>query len=193
MDNEDRILQSAEKIFIRDGYNGARMKAIADDAKVNKAMLHYYFKSKDKLFQKIFLAKISFFLPKIGAIFFSDKGILEKLDAFVDAYMDLLIANPNIPAFIINTVNKYPDFIRVFPKDVLQGVISYIEVEVEAGRIKQVDARQFLISVIAMCVFPFAARPILRHVMSLEGELMDEFFVLRKKEVKTYIRAILEI
>jgi AcrR family transcriptional regulator len=79
---EQKILEAARKIFLAKGLDGARMQDIADEAGINKAMLHYYFRSKDKLFEKIFAEVAGHFLPKIMAIFESKKVCLKKLKPF---------------------------------------------------------------------------------------------------------------
>src|SRR5690349_22190096 len=97
---QDRILDAARKVFVRKGMAGARMQDIADEAGINKALLHYYFRSKEKLFEQIF-KELSFqFLPRVNAIFESDGSLFEKIEMFCSEYISKMIENPFIPLFI---------------------------------------------------------------------------------------------
>lgn len=193
MNNKEKIIAAAEKIFVRDGFDGARMSAISKEAGVNKAMLHYYFSDKANLFEQIFKMKSSKFFPKISAYFLIEGKVEEKMDYFIDHYMDLLLSNAKITPFVICTMNKYPSFIRAFPKGFIEGVITYIQLESDAGKIKKLDARQFFMSVIGMCVFPFIGKPVIKHMMNIEETVFDTILQERKEEVKMYVRAILRV
>ncbi|MCB0637242.1 MAG: TetR/AcrR family transcriptional regulator [Lewinella sp.] len=192
MTTEDKIQQAAEKVFIRDGYDGARMQAIADEAGINKALLHYYFKSKEGLFRQVVTAKISSFLPGLGAYFFSEKGLIDKMEYFVDAYLDLLQENPDLPPFMLQTMRKQPEFLDTFPRGIIQGILDYIQSEVAAGKVREVNPRQFLVSVLSMCIFPYVASPMLRHFMDMDAKVLQTFLTERRAEIKRYVRTILE-
>src|SRR3712207_2537327 len=99
---EQRILQAAKTVFMHRGMAGARMQDIADEAGINKAMLHYYFRSKEKLFEVIFREAIGKFLPKINATIALDCSLFEKIHIFCREYITVLMENPYIPLFIIN-------------------------------------------------------------------------------------------
>src|SRR3954454_20198668 len=105
---EERILAAAQKVFLAKGMDGARMQDIADEAGINKALLHYYFRSKDKLFEQIFLDVASALLPRIFAILESDRGLFEKIENFCDEYISQLIETPYVPIFILNEINRQP-------------------------------------------------------------------------------------
>lgn len=178
-------------MFIRNGYDGARMQDIATNAGINKALLHYYFRSKENLFEKIFQSKLKDFLPKLSTILFSEVSLIEKMELFVDQYMDLLTKNPYLPIFVLQTVHKNPDFIKELPKEIMQGLIEYFNGEIEKGKIKKVDPEQFIPSLIGMCVFPFAANPVIKHMFAFDNKQFDQFIQQRKKALKAYVRAIL--
>lgn len=192
MDKSQEILNAAEEVFVEKGYYGARMQAIADKAKINKAMLHYYFKNKDNLFQKIFISKVAFFIPKVDAILGSPQTPIQKIEAFVDTYMDMLSNNPKIPPFLINTINKYPKFVEVLPTQLATKTIDLFHEEIEAGRFKKVDPKQFFISLISMCVFPFMAKPLVGKLLDVQDDQFPLFIEQRRHEIKAYVRAILE-
>ncbi|MEI8060129.1 MAG: TetR/AcrR family transcriptional regulator, partial [Ferruginibacter sp.] len=139
---EEKILAAARKIFTTQGMSGARMQDIADEAGINKAMLHYYFRDKEKLFELIFLQEAEKFFPKINTIFESDLPLFDKIEQFVSQYIDEMVANPYLPWFILNELNRDADrFLskiwdmkhRPNPVKLLQQ----IEREVKKGTIKK--------------------------------------------------------
>ena len=106
---EGKLLAAAKKVFTTKGMAGARMQDIADEAGINKAMLHYYFRDKDKLFEVIFLQEAEKFFPKINTIFESDLPLFEKIEQFVNEYIDEMVENPYLPWFILNELNRDAD------------------------------------------------------------------------------------
>src|SRR6187402_2554521 len=94
---QEKILAAARKVFTTKGMAGARMQDIADEAGINKALLHYYFRDKDKLFETIFMEEAQRFFPKINAIFQSDDPLFEKIEKFVNEYIDEMQENPYLP------------------------------------------------------------------------------------------------
>ncbi len=191
MTTEEKIIEAAEAIFIRDGYDGARMQDIATSAGINKALLHYYFRSKENLFQKIFRAKLGTFLPKVGAILFTEISLIEKIEHLIEKYLDFLSKNPFLPIFIFQTVHRNPEFVVDLPKDVMLSLVDYFNMEIEKGSIRRVDPLQFIPSLIGMCIFPFLARPIVQHMLNLDDPSYQALLASREEELKKYVRSIL--
>lgn len=189
---EQRILQAAIAVFLRDGYDGARMQQIAQEAGMNQALIHYYFRSKEKLFEKIFSEKMKDFLPRVHALFFSpDLTFVEKLELYIENYMELLKNNPFVPRFMACNAHKYPAFMALLPTDFAESMLAYFRIEIESGRIRQVDPRQFFLSLLGMCIVPFAFRPVVSQIMHLDEAGFDALLRERTEEIKEYIRRIL--
>src|SRR3954463_1613260 len=106
---EQKILEAAKQVFFDKGMHGARMQDIADKAGINKAMLHYYFRSKEKLFEKIFTEVAGHFLPRIATILASENSVLEKIDTFCAEYISQVMQTPYVPIFILNEINRQPE------------------------------------------------------------------------------------
>src|SRR5271169_392301 len=106
---KEKILAAAKKVFMTKGMAGARMQDIADEAGINKALLHYYFRSKDKLFEMIYLEEAKKFFPKISMIFQSELPLFEKIKQFADEYISEILENPYLPWFVFNEINRDPD------------------------------------------------------------------------------------
>ena len=109
-ETEKSILKAAKLVFYKKGLAAARMQEIADEANINKAMLHYYFRSKQKLFEAVFIQAFRELAPLLNTIFNSDKPIFEKIRDFVDSYITFVTDNPYLPTFIIQEVNINPHF-----------------------------------------------------------------------------------
>lgn len=188
---EKEILEAAKRVFQVKGMYGARMQEIADEAGINKAMLHYYFRSKDKLFDAVFQDAAKNFFSKIRELFSVEKPLLEKIEYFVENYVDLLLHNSFIPAFIITEVHQNPDRIKnVFLESgvsVEMQFINDIKSAISLGIIHPIDPKQLIINIIALCVFPVAAKPIIKTMLSFNDEDYLQFVKTRKKEVSKFI------
>ena len=135
---EERILAAAKKVFTTKGMAGARMQDIADEAGINKALVHYYFRDKDKLFEVVFLEEAQKFFPKINAIFNSEAPLFEKIQNFVTEYIDEMQENPYLPWFVMNELHRDPDqfMYKIWGKDNLPRpgkFLEQIEKEVRKG------------------------------------------------------------
>ena len=108
---ESSILDAAKRIFQNKGMDGARMQEIADEANINKAMLHYYFRSKELLFEAVFTNAFALLAPQLNAILNDDSSIEEKIKKFTFNYISFIIKHPYLPNFIIQELNRNPDFI----------------------------------------------------------------------------------
>jgi AcrR family transcriptional regulator len=188
---EKKILDAAKIVFLEKGFDGARMQEIADEAKINKALLHYYFRSKDKLFDAIFKDAFQQFLPHIAEIMMTEKPLFEKLEAFIDSYITMLSNNPHLPSFVMHEINRNPERIV----NIIKGsgikpefLEMAIQKEVKAGVIMPVKPIHLIVNIIAMCLFPFMARPIIQGFMfNGSPEAYKKFLAERKKEVTSFI------
>jgi len=188
---EEKILNAAQTVFTRKGMDGARMQEIADEAGINKALLHYYFRSKQKLFESIFSVVFSKAFPNIQQFLTSDIPVEEKMGRFIEKYIDLLLKNPYLPSFILKEINRDSEFLAKVIKK--QGanpgdIFKVFEKEMDAGTIKRMDPRELMINVISLSVFPFAAKPLMQ-IMFFENDkkAYREFLKQRKVTVKRFV------
>jgi AcrR family transcriptional regulator len=188
---EAKILEAARKVFVRKGMDGARMQEIADEAGINKALLHYYFRSKEKLFSAVFSEIFGNFFSSLGQVLVSEVSLDEKISFFTGHYIDMISANPFVPQFILNEVNRDPQSLvalvsraGVSPNILLQ--VMNRQIEEEAG--KKVDTRHLLVSILGMLIFPFVARPLLQLVFfDNDTNQYNAFLQERKEFVKLMI------
>ncbi len=189
---EEKILSAAKEIFTKRGFVAARMQEIADAAEINKGLLHYYFKSKDKLFQAVFEEAFLEFVVEINKLFEANIPFFEKLEAIVESYLDMLLKNPALPSFIINEINRDPEkFIEnTFKNMDLPNPLSFlgqIQLEIQAGNIRPVNPFHLLINIVSLCVFPFIARPLIQNLVQIDRETYMKFMEDRKKEVVDFL------
>jgi len=190
---EEKILAAAKKVFMRDGLQGARMEDIAKEADVNKALLHYYFRSKRKLFEIIFEEARSKMLPRAKEIFESDIPFFKKLEKFIHSYFDLLSDSPFLPLFIINEVHKNPqkfmeqsgllDAIR----PTMMLFVQNLNEEIERGNVKPIAPTQLLMNIISMCIFSFLGKPLFQMMANMDELQYQLFLQQRKDEVVKFI------
>jgi len=180
---EDKILEAAKEEFLQKGFDGARMQQIAERAGINKALLNYYFRSKENLFKAIFKNALGEFIPKIMTTFQSEIPFLEKIKLFIDGYIDMLIKNPHLPVFIISEIHRNP---KLIPEILInQGVkpeIIFKAISKEL-KIKNINPLHLMVNVLSMCIFPFAASPIIKGVFFKQNEIKFNQFIKERKKI----------
>lgn len=188
---EEKILDAAKTVFIAKGMDGARMQEIADEAGINKALLHYYFRSKERLFEAIFSQIVKYAFPEITRIISSDEPIVSKIEQVIDAYLGLLLKHPFIPGFIMKELSRDPSgLFKMIVKFGFDPQIVYNQIQkaMDNGEIKKMDPYHLVVNIISMCVFPFAARPILHHLIFKEdNQALAKFYAERATIVKQFV------
>ena len=191
-DTEQRILDAAHRVFIRRGTAGARMQEIADEAGVNKALLHYYFRSKSRLADAVFQRVARGIFGRLSEAAGSDVELEDKVRQIIGIYLDQLSKSPYVPAYVISELNQHPERARQFfdavrpsddPKGVppfLAKVASQIQAGVRAGTMRPIPPQQFIANLVSLCVFPFAARPMLVAILGLDDRAFKDFIAERK-------------
>jgi len=189
---EEKILTAAREVFFQKGFSGARMQDIADEAGINKALLHYYFRSKEKLFETIFREAFEKLVPQIVIAFSSDLPFFDKIRAFCHAYVTMAVDNPFIPIFILNEMHTNPEgFQKTFgdipgkvPHTLLKTVIKKA---VDDDLIRPIDPPQLIMNILSLCMFPTISRPMFQLVMNISDTQFKKMSELRKTEVADFI------
>jgi len=188
---EQKILEAAKQVFMEKGLDGARMQDIADKAGINKALLHYYFRSKEKLFEMIFMEEARKFMPKVTSIMMSELTLFEKVEKFVGQYIDTLLQNPLLPIFILNEINRNPKeaIKKIFgnQRPPIEKVEEHIAKLVKKGEIKPIKGHELMINMVSLCIFPFLARPMVQWVTKTNDEEFLKLMELRKKTVVKFV------
>jgi TetR/AcrR family transcriptional regulator len=191
MTTEEKIFNAARIVFQKKGFAGARMQEIADEAGINKAMLHYCFKNKQLLFEAVFMNAFGQLAPQINAIFNCDETVFDKIRKFTHSYISFVIDNPYLPQFVIQEMNNNPEFVMSFlnhenrPNPKL--LISQIEKEIEAGIIKPINPKQLLLDIFSMTVFPFAAQMMVKGIIQISDSEFNQLMKERKTSIAEQI------
>lgn len=189
---EDKIVDAAKTVFVQKGMDGARMQHIADEAGINKALLHYYFRSKDKLFEKVF----TMLFKDIFLIF--DRAVSEEttfeefLEGFIRQYIRMLKSKPFIPQFIIHELNRNPERIVELMQNSnfdKQKLFDLINKAVEEKVIRPIQPVHLITNILSLCVFPFIARPIITG-FALDGDKTryQQYIDERPEEVIAFVK-----
>lgn len=189
---EEKIFEAAREVFHQKGFDGARMQEIADRANINKSMLHYYYRSKDKLFEKVYQLSLMRAIPRIVVLLNEDLPLEEKLQKFVREYLTIIKKNPEIPSFIIRELNTNPSRIQEFFRaQVVKNVQPFLNQISEAsgeGRIvDNLPAEQVVINLISMVIFPFIGKPILQILFEMDDDGFDAFIDQRIDYLPDYV------
>jgi TetR/AcrR family transcriptional regulator len=198
-DTEARILEAARRVFMLRGTAGARMQEIAAEAGVNQALLHYYFRTKDRLAEAVFREAAGRLAPTVLRILGSDEPIEAKVEQFVQAYIDAVRRHPFIPGYILAELHHHPERLAakaeqaggIPPAEIARALIGKLDVQLrtaaEAGALRPIAAAQFVVNLIALCVFPFAARPALTIGLGMDDGAFDRFLDERRASLPSFI------
>ncbi len=193
---EERIKAAARKVFHQKGFAGTRTRDIAEEAGINHAMLNYYFRSKEKLFEMVMMETMAQFFKGVNLMLNDENTSLdEKIDLIVSNYVDLLLKEPELPTFILNEVRPNPQaFVEQNPiKEALTHSVltrQYAEA-VARGEITEPNLMQAILNVIGLVIFPFIAKPILTSIINIPEEQYKALMLQRKTLIPQWIKGIL--
>ncbi len=182
---EERIFEAATEVFIEKGMDGARMQDIADKAGMNKSLLHYYYRTKDRLFNAVFEKTAAEVFKKFAPVFDENLSLEEKIRFFLREHIAFLQKNPRLPSFLLNEINRNPAIVRKYIQKIdVNNLWTTLETqhkgELEKYNITREDIPQFMTSVVGMSVFPFAARVLVSNILERIGCDFDEYIEKRK-------------
>jgi AcrR family transcriptional regulator len=177
-ETQKQILDAAKKIFASKGLAGARMQEIADEAGINKALLHYYYRNKEKLFEQVFEEAIHKLLGPVASFMADDSELFTKIRNLCHHYYAVLIEYPFIPIFVLNEASVNPDrFLRLMK---FEGVMEakdkttkQIEQSIKEGKIRPIDPRELLWNILSLCIFPIISRPVAGKLLYPDVEVSE--------------------
>jgi AcrR family transcriptional regulator len=200
---EQRILDAAHAVFLRRGTAGARMEEIAREAGVNQALLHYYFRTKDRLAEAVFRHAAQQLLPSVIEILGSAIDLEAKVARVVQLELDHLLRTPDLPGYILSELNHHPERARqlisaitgMTPEEARPKVFTVlrqqIDERVQAGTMAAISPDQFVVNLISLCIFPFAARPMLMGLLGFDQAEFTRFIEQRRRLlVPFFLRAL---
>lgn len=142
------------------------MQDIADDAGINRTLLNYYFRSKDKLFEAVFRNALGRFVPGIAAMLRSDISFEEYIPVMVETIIDSMLENPQIPIFVLQELSSNPDRMPQMIKEMgIDPLHAFEKMQGEQCKDSGQDSRQVILNLLSLCLFPFAARPVVTEIL----------------------------
>ncbi len=184
------ILEAAEKLFLEQGLTKTTTGQIAKLAGCNQALVHYYYRTKDNLFDKVFEEKIRLMASNMLTISTTGITLEERVKKMIETHFNFLKQNPKLVAFVLNEINSNPDRLfsladklQQYPKSVLLQLESDLNNEIEKGTIRPISAIDLILTIISLNVTLFLFFPIFQKVLNLSDESMQEVIENRKKEI----------
>lgn len=187
---EHSILEAAQREFLEKGYDGARTTSIARNAGVTHAMLHYYFKTKEQLFERIFKEAIGLMGKSLIGVFTgSDKPVLERIKDTIEFHFNFICENPQLPLFIIREVASRPERFALVKETIsavagglMQALQQDFDEAAKKGEIEKVEASTLMLDMLSLNAFPFLIQPLFQAAMGNKLGNVDKFYETRKKE-----------
>jgi AcrR family transcriptional regulator len=181
---EQNIIDAANRIFTKNGWAGSRMQDIANEANINKAMLHYYFKNKEQLFQMVFKKKIKELVEIVLSSIPENANLETMIRIFVDKYISFISKTPELPLFILNEVYRHPDllddvFSPVVPPVIIQFATE-LEKEINQGKVRPIPIQHLIMNMLSLCIFPIIAKPILKKFLFPDEQMYADMIEERK-------------
>jgi AcrR family transcriptional regulator len=198
-DTEGRILDAARRVFIRRGTAGARMQEIAEEAGVNQALLHYYFRSKARLADRVFVEAAGRLAQTLAPLASESTSLEALIERFVHGYIDAVRQTPFLPAYLLAEMHHHPERTKeliaratgVVPAEMAAGAIARLQrliaAAVAAGAVRPIAPHQLLINVVSLVAFPFAARPVLAGALGLDDAGFQRLLDERRAELPRFI------
>jgi AcrR family transcriptional regulator len=189
---EEKIKEAARTVFLKKGYAATRTRDIAEKAGINLALLNYYFRSKEKLFEIIMYEKMqNFFGVLFPIINDEDSTLEEKVEAVTAKYTELLLSNKDLPIFVLSELRSRPEqFQKLIQKtNFLKDSVLVKQLQEKRGDVHPI---QFMVSIIAMVIFPYVMRPVLQAVSSTPDKQFEMMMRQRNVLIPTWTKAMLK-
>lgn len=195
---EEKILEAAEKLFYERGFAMTHTTDIAREVGCNQALVHYYFRTKEKLFESFFQNKVTLFITAFISTGNEETTFDLKMTRKIEAHFDILRKNPRLPFLLFNEISTNPQRVANFraslgdmPNLLLSAFDKEIEKEVQEGRIRRVKAIDLILSIISMNVIMFIADPIIKALTGASDKEYEKMLDRRKQEnVETILRSL---
>ena len=194
---EEKIFEAATEVFIEKGLDGSRMQDIADRAGMNKSLLHYYYRSKDRLFNAVFEMIAMQMVKKFAPVFDENKSLEEKVRFFFREHISFLQKNPRLPAFLLNEINRNPARIKKFLANInvenfWTMLYTQHKEELEKYNITRENIPQIMTTLVGISVFPFAAKKLIEGIFGKIGLDFNDFLEERKTFAADFVISALK-
>jgi AcrR family transcriptional regulator len=195
---EQKIKDAAKALFQSKGFAATKTREIAEASGANLALVNYYFRTKKQLFDAIMLETLNGLLSGAITILNDEKTTFEeKIDTFVNHYMNLFTANHNLPTFIMNSVRENPSeylaSFRIAERVQNSSFVKQFQQKLQNGEIAQINPMNFIINLIGLTVFPFITQPIVCETANIDKESYYQMIQERRRLIPLWIKAMLAV
>ena len=189
-ETEIKIKPAAKSLFLEKGYSATTTRDISKESEINLALLNYYFTSKKKLFEIIMLETFYDFISKMVEVYNDEKSSLEeKLELTSSKYIDMIIAEPHLPTFVVNELKNNPSSIlKILKGQIMESkLVDQYNDGVKKGIYKKIDPIHFVTNILSLIVFPFISSPIIIKMKKFNKTEFNEMMKERKKLIPEWI------
>ena len=189
---EQLILDAARQVFHRSGMDGARMQEIAEEAGLNQALLHYYFRNKENLFSAVFEEDFSQMLDRQARQLQEGQTLFDLIRAFVRGQIEFVQQHPYLPHFILQELKRCPDHVHhhvhgYSKKGIQKAIQELIAKAVQDGEIRPISPVDLMSNMIALCTHPFLAKPLIMMSHGMTEKQFNQFIEDRKTSVAEFL------
>ena len=181
------IKETAKRIFFQKGLLNATTQQIADEAGVNRALINYYFRSRDQLFKVVLEEAVNESRNKVDAIFNSDESFKDKISKYLDVFIDRNAEFPYMQNFIITEIMQDPEKMKEHfsrkRNHMLKHIVPPLNKEIENGNMKPIDPEHFIVNMMSMCSYPLVAKPFIQNMFSYDDKMYRKFLKERKQVI----------
>lgn len=192
---EEKIKSAARTVFHRKGYAATRTRDIAEEADINLALLNYYFRSKEKLFEIIMLETLKEFMGKMTQVFNDENtSLINKVELMTDKYVDMILEEPDIPLFIMSEIRDHTkSFLEKMPVDEMLGksvMMQQYRQAFKEGKVTEPNPLHFLMNVLGLIIFPFISSPLVRKMGNMQGDDFKNIMLERKRLIPVWVQSM---
>ncbi len=188
---KEQIIRAAYDVMIEKGFSDTKMQDIADRAGINRTVLNYYFRTRDKLYQKVASDILHQGMPQMFETLNGDLPLFEKIAVFTEQHINTILKNPFMPLFMVSEIHKTdsPFFQSVIDniKPNIDGFVTQVEKEIALKHIIPIHPIQLYINIISLCVYPVMGKPLFSMFAGIDEPAMTQLLEDRKKEVAQMI------
>ncbi len=189
-DTKEKILTAAEKVFHRNGFKGTRTTEIAQEAGISRTMLHYYYSTKEELFQEVMNNTLGVVFPHLARLMEQNLDLVQSVSLMIDTLCDLFEAKPTLPSFVVNIINESPDVVNMLAVSSEDDFPHRLEALLNIERQKndainnEVTGEDLMINIYSLCGTPFLGYTYIKSKENRTDEQMMELMKQRRQKIK---------
>ena len=191
---KEKIIEAARKLFTQQGYTAIKTRDIAKEAGINLALLNYYFRSKENLFEIVMKENFTQFIKGISELVNNEEtSINKKIELLVANYIEMLSLNPDMPLFVLSHSKEKPQLMKVRETFMNSVFMKQVQQEVKAGKIAPINPANLVMNIIGLTIFPFIGRRIIQNSNGITSQQFNVLMQERKKMIPKWIEAMLKV